>query len=107
MDRLCWKHSRQKTGRPCVGRKGTVVSFPHCEQVVLVSARWKLVVLAEPGPGLWERLALQSLHRLGSFLKPLSAKNICSPAVKTNSAPHSAHFKIRSWYSIGCSETPR
>ena len=33
----CWKHSRQNTGRPCVGRKGTVVSFPHCEQVVLVS----------------------------------------------------------------------
>jgi hypothetical protein len=39
MDRLCWKHSRQNTGRPCVGRKGTVVSFPHCEQVVLVSDR--------------------------------------------------------------------
>src|ERR1700741_4378716 len=33
----CWKHSRQKTGRPCVGRKGTVVSFPHCEQFVFVS----------------------------------------------------------------------
>ena len=49
MDRRCWKHSRQNTGRPCVGRKGTVVSFPHCEQVVLVSARWKLLVL---GPGL-------------------------------------------------------
>ena len=81
MDRRCWKHSRQNTGRPCVGRKGTVVSFPHCEQVVLVSDRWT----ALPWPGLWERLALQSLHRLGSFLKPLSAKNICSPAVKTNS----------------------
>jgi len=35
----CWKHSRQNTGRPCVGRKGTVVSFPHCEQLVLVSDR--------------------------------------------------------------------
>src|SRR6266702_7798953 len=35
----CWKHSRQKTGRPCVGRKGTVVSFPHCEQFVFVSER--------------------------------------------------------------------
>src|SRR6266568_567340 len=32
----CWKHSRQKTGRPCVGRKGTVVSFPHCEQLGFV-----------------------------------------------------------------------
>ena len=37
--RRCWKHSRQNTGRPCVGRKGTVVSFPHCEQLVLVSER--------------------------------------------------------------------
>src|SRR5260370_38663325 len=35
----CWKHSRQKTGRPCVGRKVTVVSFPHCEQFVFVSER--------------------------------------------------------------------
>jgi len=35
----CWKHSRQNTGRPCVGRKGTVVSFPHCEQFVFVSER--------------------------------------------------------------------
>jgi hypothetical protein len=35
----CWKHSRQNTGRPCVGRNGTVVSFPHCEQLVFVSAR--------------------------------------------------------------------
>ena len=31
------KHSRQKTGRPCVGRKGTVVCFPHPEQVAWVS----------------------------------------------------------------------
>ena len=31
-----WKHSRQKTGRPCVGRNGTVVSFPHAEQLVVV-----------------------------------------------------------------------
>src|SRR5260370_13860010 len=35
----CWKHSRQNTGRPCVGRKGTVVSFPHFEQFVFVSER--------------------------------------------------------------------
>ena len=39
MARRCWKHSRQKTGRPWVGRKGTVVSLPHWEQVVLVSER--------------------------------------------------------------------
>src|SRR6266700_507541 len=25
-----WKHCRQNTGRPWVGRKGTVVSRPHC-----------------------------------------------------------------------------
>ncbi len=103
MDRRCWKHSRQNTGRPCVGRNGTVVSFPHCEQVVLVSDRWTLF----PWPGLWARLALQSLHRLGSFLKPLSAKNICSPAVKINSWLHSEHFRTLSWYSIRCSVAPR
>ena len=33
-----WKHSRQYTGRPCVGLNGTVVSRPHCEHVVIVSA---------------------------------------------------------------------
>ena len=32
-----WKQSRQKMGRFCVGRKGTVVSLPQCEQVVCVS----------------------------------------------------------------------
>src|SRR5271163_5071219 len=92
--RRCWKHSRQKTGRPCVGRKGTVVSFPHWEHVVLVSERiWEA---PPPPPPPSARLALQPLHLFGSFLKPLSAKNICSPAVKTNSAPHSAHFSTRS-----------
>jgi len=99
-DRRCWKHSRQYTGRPCVGLNGTVVSFPHCEHTVLVSTR---CTLPEPVDVPAERLALHALHRLGSFLKPLSAKNICSPAVKTNSAEHSAHFKTLSWYSIRCS----
>jgi hypothetical protein len=33
----CWKHSRQNTGRPCVGLNGTVVSFWHPEQMALVS----------------------------------------------------------------------
>jgi len=94
----CWKHSRQKTGRPCVGRKGTVVSFPHCEQFVFVSERIGAACPLPPPPS--ARFALQALHRLGSFLKPLSAKNICSPPVNTNSAPHSAHFNTLSWYSI-------
>jgi hypothetical protein len=96
MDRLAWKHSRQNTGRPCVGRKGTVVSFPHCEQVVLVSARG----VDPPPPPASARFALQALQRFGSFLNPLSAKNICSPLVKTNSAPHSEHFSTLSWNSM-------
>src|SRR5579863_2551794 len=100
MDRRCWKHSRQYTGRPCVGLKGTVVSFPHWEQTVFVSTRC-ILGAADSGP--WARTALHPLQRLGSFLKPLSAKNICSPAVKINSAPHSAHFRTLSWYSIRCS----
>src|ERR1019366_2480139 len=37
--RLDWKHSLQKTGRPWVGRNGTVVSRPHCEHAVCVSVR--------------------------------------------------------------------
>src|ERR1700690_3057640 len=102
MDLRAWKHSRQNTGRPWVGRKGTVVSFPHCEHVVFVSARiGAFPPLVAPPPS--ARLALQALQRLGSFLKPLSAKNICSPAVKTNSAPQSAHFRTLSWYSMLCS----
>src|ERR1700741_3292310 len=94
----CWKHSRQNTGRPCVGRKGTVVSFPHCEQLVLVSDRIGAACPPPPPPS--ALLALQVLQRFGSFLKPLSAKNICSPAVKTNSAPHSEHFSTLSWNSM-------
>src|SRR5882762_6589816 len=105
MARRCWKHSRQKTGRPWVGRKGTVVSFPHWEQLVLVSER--IGELPPPPPPPSARLALQALQRLGSFLKPLSAKNICSPAVKTNSAPHSEHFRTLSWYSMSRSPWTR
>lgn len=74
-----------------------MVSLPHCEQTVLVSTRWT----APTGPVPWTLVALQFLQRFGSFLKPLSAKNICSPAAKTNSEPHSAHFRTLSWYSIG------
>jgi hypothetical protein len=98
IDLLAWKHSRQNTGRPCVGRNGTVVSLPHCEQFVFVSAR--IGVAPPPPPPPSARLALQPLHRFGSFLNPLSAKNICSPAVNTNSAPHSEHFNTRSWNSM-------
>jgi hypothetical protein len=98
IDRRAWKHSRQNTGRPCVGRKGTVVSFPHCEHVAFVSAR--IAEAPPPPPPPSARLALHPLQRFGSFLNPLSAKNICSPPVNTNSAPHSEHFSTLSWYSM-------
>ena len=87
---LLRKHSRQYTGRPCVGLKGTVVSRPHCEQVVMVSD------LVNPEPELPCRFVLQFLQRLGSFLKFLSWKKCCSPAVNTKSAPQSTHFRTRS-----------
>src|SRR5438477_4315395 len=93
-----WKHSLQKTGRPCVGLNGTVVSLPHAEHVVTVSTRSR----GAPAPaGRLARLALHALHRFGSFLKFLSAKNCCSPSVQTNSAPQSTHLRILSWNSIG------
>src|SRR6266550_343085 len=92
-----WKHSLQNTGRPCVGLKGTVVSLPQAEHVVTVSTRSRV----PPGPaGRLARLALQALHRFGSFLKFLSAKNCCSPAVQMNSVAQSTHLRIRSWSSI-------
>src|SRR5215471_19806008 len=92
-----WKHSLQKTGRPCVGLNGTVVSLPHAEQVVTVSTRSRVTAPA----GRLARFPLHALHRLGSFLKFLSAKNCCSPAVQMNSVPQSTHERILSWNSIG------
>ena len=94
-----WKHSRQKTGRPCVGRNGTVVSFPHAEQLVVVSTRSRPI--DAPGDGLAARFALQLLHHFGSFLKFLSAKKSCSPAVQMNSVPQSTQLSDLSWNSIG------
>src|SRR5438105_4204248 len=93
-----WKHSLQKTGRPCVGRNGTVVSLPHAEHMVTVSTRSRAI---PPPAGRAARLPLQALHRFGSFLKFLSAKNCCSPAVQMNSVPQSTHLRILSWNSIG------
>src|SRR5580692_7271335 len=56
--------------------------------------------LAKPPPDdePW-RLVLQVLQRFGSFLKFLSWKKCCSPAVNTKSAPQSAHLRTRSWNS--------
>src|SRR5579875_1520755 len=92
MTRFCWKQLRHRTGLPCVGLNGTVVSVPHSEQVVRVSGRGAAVPEA--------RLALHCLHRLGSFLNCLSKKNSCSPAVKTKSFPQSTHLRILSTKSI-------
>jgi hypothetical protein len=62
--RRCWKHSRQKTGRPCVGLKGTVVSLPQAEQLVRVSTRGRDVGKAV-APSEEVRLDLHALQRLG------------------------------------------
>jgi hypothetical protein len=72
--------------------KGTVVSAPHCEQLVRVSGR----TLEPPRT----RFALHCLQCLGSFLNCLSWKKSCSPAVKTNSAPQSLHFNTLSVNSM-------
>src|ERR1700687_2922185 len=52
------------------------------------------------------RFDLQVLQRLGSFLKFLSWKKCCSPAVNTKSAPQSIHLRTRSWNS-GIATVPR
>ena len=100
---LFLKHCRQSTGRPCVGLKGTVVSMPHSEHWVRVSVR-EMPAAAGPLPGAAlapaARRDLHGLQRLGSFLKFLSTKNSCSPAVKTNSPPQSTQVRSRSTNSI-------
>src|SRR5436190_11527305 len=98
-----WKHSRQNTGRPCVGRKGTVVSLLHAEQLVVVSTRSRPTPPAPDGRA--ARLALQLLQRFGSFLKFLSAKKSCSPAVQMKGSPQSTQFRVLSWNSIATSLT--
>jgi hypothetical protein len=78
-----------------VGRKGTVVSLPHAEQLVVVSTRSRPIGdPPAPAAGLEARFALQLLHRLGSFLKFLSAKKSCSPAVQMNSVPQSHQLDL-------------
>ena len=58
------------------------------------------------GAGALSAFGFAVLAPLGLVLEALSAKNICSPAVKTNSAPHSPHFRTRSWYSMSRSQSP-
>src|SRR5437763_13698442 len=70
---FCWKHSRQNTGRPCVGLKGTVVSLPHSEHMVRVSTLAMPLLCPEgAAPKTDTRFVLQALQRLGSFLNCLS-----------------------------------
>jgi len=73
------KHVLHRTGLPCVGLKGTVVWAPHSEQFTCVSDRCRRVPA---------RFALHALQCFGSFVNPRSWKNCCSPAEKTNAAPH-------------------
>ncbi len=107
--RLSWKQERQKTGRPCVGLNGTVVSTPQAEHSVRVSVRERGRAAAATAPSVERprpaRLALHSLHRLGSFLNWRSEKKSCSPAVKMKSFPQSEHFSTRSVNSIAPSPT--
>jgi hypothetical protein len=84
------KQERQRTGLPCVGMKGTVVSDPHSAQVVLVS--WRTGRTSFRKARL--RFALHFLQCFGSFVNCLWWKNSCSPAVNTNSTPQSAQFSF-------------
>ena len=84
------KHARQRTGRPCVGKNGTIVGLPHSAQMTLVSER----------PRTFPNLALHFLQCLGSCRNCFSLKNICSPALKINSSAQMTHFKVLSLKSI-------
>jgi hypothetical protein len=64
-----WKHCRQKTGLPWVGRNGTVVSRPHWEQTAEVSTFPGGLPRSETP---LSRFDLQDLQRFGSFLNSLS-----------------------------------
>src|SRR3954453_12792297 len=59
------KHARQRTGRPCLGKNGTIVGLPHSAQMTLVSAR----------PRTFPNLALHFLQCLGSCRNCFSLKN--------------------------------
>jgi hypothetical protein len=83
--------------------------MPHSEHSVRVSVRDRPAA-AGPEPGrnaTPERLDLQGLQRLGSFLNCLSKKKSCSPAVKINSPPQSVQVKSRSTNSIAASPVVR
>ena len=89
--RTFWKQARHRTGLPCLGLNGTVVSAPHSAHFTCVSGRG---ARREPS------LPLHLLQRFGSFVNCFSLKKACSPELNTNSAPHSTHFRNRSENSM-------
>jgi hypothetical protein len=54
-----------------------------------------------PEDGRSVRVTLHALHRFGSFVNCLAAKNSCSPDVQMNSPPQSTHVRLLSWNSTG------
>ena len=89
------KQVLHSTGLPCVGLNGTVVLFPHSEQMTRVSVRY--CATPPPCPCL---LALHCLQCFGSLTNPFSEKNCCSPAENTNCAPQPTHKTSRSTKAI-------
>ena len=83
------------------GWGGRARSFPCRKPSSWSSFRRARGPMLAPAAGRDARLALQLLHRFGSFLKFLSAKNSCSPAVQRNSVPQSTQLRVLSWNSIG------
>ena len=78
------------------GWKGTVVSTPHSAQMASYRSRWY-----PPSPRWDRRDDRQLAHRFGSFVKPLVAKNSCSPTVKTKGVPQSTQVMVLSASSTG------
>ena len=102
---MALKQSLQYTGLSPRGRKGTWVSMPHWAQTAGCISRWPPPYPPPPPPPpyppCWLRRApRQAGQRLGSLVKPLEAKNSCSPTVKTKTAPQSLHVRSLSEIAI-------
>ena len=95
-----WKHSRQNTGRPCVGLNGTVVSLPHAEQLVVVSTRSRPIAAAGRGPRRSLRLARLASFRLVLEILVGEEELLAGRPDELRAAVH-AVAAILSWNSIG------
>ena len=86
------KQLLQYTGRSVRGAKGTIAWLPHA----LHTAAWY-----SRGPPIRTRLAFarQLGQRCGTFWRPFSAKNRCSPLEKMKASPQSRHVSVRSSYT--------